>query len=59
MAGTSRCPVCREPVRENTTAPPFCGSRCRLIDLGNWLGDRYRIPGDDEEIPPAEREDHH
>ena len=24
---------------------PFCSDRCRLIDLGKWLGEEYRIPG--------------
>jgi len=24
---------------------PFCSLRCRLIDLGGWLDERYRIPG--------------
>jgi len=23
---------------------PFCSLRCRLIDLGVWLDERYRIP---------------
>jgi endogenous inhibitor of DNA gyrase (YacG/DUF329 family) len=27
---------------------PFCSERCRLIDLGNWLGGRYAIAGDDD-----------
>jgi len=22
---------------------PFCSERCRLIDLDNWLSERYRI----------------
>jgi endogenous inhibitor of DNA gyrase (YacG/DUF329 family) len=22
---------------------PFCSSRCKWVDLGNWLGDRYVI----------------
>jgi endogenous inhibitor of DNA gyrase (YacG/DUF329 family) len=22
---------------------PFCSRRCQLIDLGRWLGERYRI----------------
>jgi endogenous inhibitor of DNA gyrase (YacG/DUF329 family) len=22
---------------------PFCSERCKLIDLGNWLGEKYRI----------------
>ncbi len=27
---------------------PFCSKRCADIDLGRWLGERYRVPG-----PPA------
>lgn len=32
---------------------PFCSERCRLIDLGQWLGEEHRIvrelrPGDFE-----------
>jgi len=22
---------------------PFCSSRCKLVDLGRWLGEAYRI----------------
>jgi endogenous inhibitor of DNA gyrase (YacG/DUF329 family) len=28
---------------------PFCSPRCRLIDLGRWLGEEYRVPEADEE----------
>jgi uncharacterized protein len=24
---------------------PFCSLECRLIDLGAWLDERYRVPG--------------
>jgi endogenous inhibitor of DNA gyrase (YacG/DUF329 family) len=24
---------------------PFCSRRCRMIDLGRWLGESYRIEG--------------
>ncbi len=24
---------------------PFCGERCRLVDLGRWLDGDYRLPG--------------
>jgi len=24
---------------------PFCSRRCRIIDLGRWLGEGYRVPG--------------
>ena len=35
---------------------PFCSERCKLIDLGNWLGESYRIAGD-EGVPLDEHED--
>lgn len=34
-------PVARHPENE---AFPFCSSRCKLADLGNWLGERYVVP---------------
>jgi endogenous inhibitor of DNA gyrase (YacG/DUF329 family) len=44
--GSPRCPTCRGPATERDQNPtfPFCSERCRLIDLGNWLGESYRIP---------------
>ena len=41
-----RCPTCRGQSAERNDNPtfPFCSERCRLIDLGNWLGETYRIP---------------
>jgi endogenous inhibitor of DNA gyrase (YacG/DUF329 family) len=39
-----RCPVCkRESTRKGNPFRPFCSERCKLIDLGNWLSERYRI----------------
>ena len=43
------CPICKKPVDEKTldqpgSAFPFCSERCKLIDLGRWLGGRYQIP---------------
>jgi len=44
-----RCPICgrRMPGQGLTDWPerPFCSPRCRLIDLGRWLGEDYRVPG--------------
>jgi len=39
--------MCGAPVAprpENGTFP-FCSERCRAVDLGSWLDERYRIPG--------------
>jgi endogenous inhibitor of DNA gyrase (YacG/DUF329 family) len=33
-------------VTDASPARPFCSPRCRLVDLGNWLGGRYRIAGE-------------
>jgi uncharacterized protein len=41
------CPICGKPAppRPENRAAPFCSERCRLLDLGKWLGGEYRIPG--------------
>ena len=45
-----RCPVCkRETAWEGNPFRPFCSERCKLIDLGNWLAERYRITAAEEE----------
>lgn len=42
-----RCPTCRAAVSWNDNPyRPFCSERCRLVDLGQWASERYRIPGD-------------
>jgi endogenous inhibitor of DNA gyrase (YacG/DUF329 family) len=30
---------------------PFCSERCRMIDLGRWLGEKYAVPVEREEAP--------
>ncbi len=49
------CPLCKKPVQwENNPYWPFCSERCRTIDLGQWAGERYRIPG--EKVPEEKGE---
>ena len=54
------CPICGRPLALGTdrSAVPFCSMRCRQIDLGRWLGERYRIAepldADPEAVEPAE-----
>ena len=31
---------------KTTPTRPFCSERCRLIDLGAWIEERYVIPGE-------------
>jgi endogenous inhibitor of DNA gyrase (YacG/DUF329 family) len=38
------CPICRRPTNSETDADfPFCSERCRLVDLGNWSSEKYKI----------------
>ncbi len=48
---TVACPQCGTPVEWSARSPfrPFCSERCKLIDLGAWAAERYRVP--DEEPP--------
>jgi endogenous inhibitor of DNA gyrase (YacG/DUF329 family) len=40
------CPVCKNITTwEENSFRPFCSERCKLIDLGAWASDEYRIPG--------------
>lgn len=57
------CPICGKPVDARPANPssPFCSDRCRLLDLGRWLGEEYRIPGPlagdgGARTPPAEED---
>lgn len=54
---TVRCPMCRQSVawRRNSFRP-FCSERCRLRDLGNWVDERYRIPGAAADLEPGDDE---
>lgn len=43
---STRCPRCGTPVAwQENPHRPFCSLACRLIDLGIWLDERYRIEG--------------
>ena len=44
MARDIPCPICQQkgPWFENPWGP-FCSERCKMVDLGKWLGEEYRI----------------
>lgn len=50
------CPVCGKPGSEHHPSRPFCSERCKLIDLGAWAGESYRIPAQQSEIPAREED---
>ncbi len=47
------CPNCGKEVQWSADSGfrPFCGERCRLIDLGEWAAERYRVPGEPSSPP--------
>jgi len=52
-----KCPICKREVAFGEPFMPFCSERCKLIDLGNWLDERYVISSPLSSGPPAEAED--
>jgi hypothetical protein len=40
------CPRCGEVAAwAGNPARPFCSERCKMIDLGAWASEDYKIPG--------------
>jgi endogenous inhibitor of DNA gyrase (YacG/DUF329 family) len=42
---TRQCPICNKPLQTQNYLP-FCSERCKLIDLGAWVSERYRLPAE-------------
>lgn len=43
------CPVCKKKTTwEENPWRPFCSERCKLIDLGKWASEEYKIAGERE-----------
>jgi endogenous inhibitor of DNA gyrase (YacG/DUF329 family) len=60
------CPICDRSMRGASPKEwpefPFCSPKCKLIDLGRWLGESYRVPTkeekeEEEEIDAPTEED--
>lgn len=48
-----KCPMCsneRGNLPENKWYP-FCGEKCKILDLYNWLSEEYFVPC--EQLPQA------
>ncbi len=41
------CPTCRKRVEytdlKEIPQRPFCSERCKMVDLGRWLNEEYRV----------------
>jgi endogenous inhibitor of DNA gyrase (YacG/DUF329 family) len=50
------CPQCNKlsEFSPQNAYRPFCSERCKLVDLGQWASENYRIP---EAIKPEDLPD--
>lgn len=52
-----KCPQCGRLAVYSLENParPFCSARCKLIDLGQWADESYKVPAKaDQELNPDE-----
>ncbi|MCL4491119.1 MAG: DNA gyrase inhibitor YacG [Nitrospirae bacterium] len=53
-----KCPVCkRKTTWEENPHRPFCSERCKLIDLGKWASEEYKVPEENDEAGKEKSED--
>ena len=53
------CPICEAAMPGAAVEwpdYPFCSPRCRKIDLGRWLGEKYGIPAEDQSKAEADEQ---
>ena len=52
------CPQCGAPVVWDSTSDyrPFCSQRCKMMDLGAWATESYRIPVEEDKDTPEDEE---
>ena len=50
MSRIVNCPTCGTAVEwvEKNISRPFCSERCKLIDLGAWASESYRVVADED-----------
>jgi endogenous inhibitor of DNA gyrase (YacG/DUF329 family) len=56
---TVPCPRCGGPAAftpENKWRP-FCSERCKIIDLGAWAAESYRVPAEEQDGHEDEADD--
>jgi endogenous inhibitor of DNA gyrase (YacG/DUF329 family) len=52
------CPRCGKlsPFSPDNKWRPFCTERCKMIDLGEWASEGYRVPTKDDKPPDSPEE---
>ena len=58
MISITRCPACGRRFEASAGYPhhPFCSERCQLVDLGAWLNESRRIPGEPATDQPMQED---
>jgi endogenous inhibitor of DNA gyrase (YacG/DUF329 family) len=52
------CPRCKKPAQwGNNPFRPFCSERCKMIDLGAWANEDYRVPDNNSNGQTTENDD--
>ncbi|MBS0289185.1 MAG: DNA gyrase inhibitor YacG [Proteobacteria bacterium] len=56
-----KCPTCEKVTSFAGSNPfrPFCSDRCKLIDLGAWAAEDYKIPVNPQENAKTWEENNH
>ncbi len=46
------CPTCNKVVewRPENTWRPFCSERCKMIDLGQWADEKFKLPVQETDV---------
>lgn len=53
------CPTCgkKGTWKNDNKFRPFCSERCKLIDLGEWAEEKYRIASEPTSQPSIDNEE--
>lgn len=50
-----KCPNCGKLSEyESNEFRPFCSERCKLLDLGAWADEEYKLPTDESELTESD-----
>jgi len=51
------CPTCKTLIdwSPENRFRPFCSERCKLIDLGQWATEQYRVAAEEDDLDELTR----
>ncbi len=45
------CPTCGKQIEwSESEYRPFCSEKCKLLDLGEWIEEGYRVPDENSSL---------